>query len=89
MEGAYTRMITKVRIAPVEQWCKETTPHEDTGDVGVEVEIDTASMQKSTSCPGRRWLMTEESTEMLCRITGAPRLGQRAYICEHMLELGD
>ena len=80
-------MITRLRIAPVERWCEETSPRRDDGEVGLQVEIETTSMRTGRGCSGRSWLMTERSSEMLSRISKTTYSHERIWICEHMLEM--
>jgi len=89
-------MIAKVRIAPIEQWCKRLRENasevpELLNFVGMEVEINPASMKvESTShdLDCRWWKLSDKSKAEMCG--RAPKLGERStnyYICEHMLEM--
>ena len=85
-------MIVRVRIAPVERWCKEVmdatrnrkhTPSE----VGMEVEIFPDRMRPTSSCGGREWQLSDASVDALVARTGAAQPIRPCFICEHMLEM--
>jgi hypothetical protein len=89
-------VIARVRIAPVEQWCKSNGDSNDIENsrpemcpniVGVEVEIHTAPVVKSCFCDGRLWILTASSTAKLEQLLGKDWDGTQAQICEHMLEM--
>jgi hypothetical protein len=87
-------VIARVRIAPVEHWCKFHVKHlRDArrraiceGLVGLEVEIFTESMRMSVTpkCLGRIWTSSKE-TDVKLRAKGCDPSGDG--ICEHMLEM--
>lgn len=89
-------MISRVRIAPIEQWCQEKLTNLERNPagakfVGVEVEILTDSMVVDVE-HGKKWLLTAESVQRLHDIARTPMevrmsLSAGALICEHMLEM--
>jgi hypothetical protein len=87
-------MIARVRIAPVERWCKEvmdaTIEEPETygtpSEVGMEVEIFPDRM-RPTSCGGREWQLSDASVDALVARTGAAQPIRPCFICEHMLEM--
>ena len=87
-------MIAKVRIAPVEQWCKrallelEQFPASAT-IIGKVVEIIPSSMrvdvEEIPDLPGTRfWLVSKETRDALVAEVGESR---GRWVCEHMLEM--
>jgi len=86
-------MIAKVRIAPIERWCRiSRAEHDYHCVVGLWVEIFTDSMRKpgreaGIECDGRIWKMTDNSDKLWCDTLGVLIPGGDAWICEHMLEL--
>lgn len=86
-------MIARVRIAPVEQWCKwhagrlndKNMPLAQ-GLVGKEIEIITESMRPA-KCDhdARMWDITESTHKWLTRMKVKPT--SFGGICEHMLEM--
>lgn len=89
--------IAIVRIAPVERWCtyvRSCTHHWTEKQVGAEVgmlvEIDTASMKvrsEQSLCAGKEWLLTLKSVKALLERIGSSNPVERMWICEHMLEM--
>jgi hypothetical protein len=85
-------MIARVRIAPVQQWCKDTDAarlREGSGEVGAEIEILTRSMvlDDCDGSPAKHWRMTRRSYKKLCKIIGSVPDAEEVWICEHMLEM--
>lgn len=86
-------MIARVKIAPVERWCEQVrdaiSRHswDAIESVGLEIGIDTASMETSTiGCGGRMWqVVVPEGWECVDINTGAP--GNQGKLCEHFLEM--
>jgi len=90
-------VIAKVRIAPIERWCKEvmdTIAEEPEisgapNEAGMWVEIRTDMMRQNTmeSCGGKEWALTDKSLDELIARTGAMEPVRPTFICEHMLEM--
>jgi len=90
--------IAKVKIAPVERWCKAVRDgmvdypeaNGQANEVGMAVAIKTETMRHgSPDCAGREWELTEESLNALIQRTGADSecWTKPCFICEHMLEM--
>ena len=86
-------MIAKVRIAPLERWCswvKSDALPNDSLLPGLEIEIMTHTMISDMAfdgCVGKRWMATLESQNKIDEILFGHAQGQKAFWCEHMLEL--
>lgn len=87
-------MITRVRIAPVEQWCKQARSESPSHFLaaGRIIEIKTDSMESgihATGEPCRAWIVSDQSIEELSKegiINFIPERG-KFWVCEHILEM--
>jgi len=85
-------MIARVRIAPIERWCKKYTPtkpeHWPIAQklVGMEVEIYTESMRPAICDPEVRMWNTTPKMEQVFRDAGCLPTGGPG-MCEHILEM--
>lgn len=83
-------MLATVRIAPLSEW--EKCPQKVRGlrayaalVVGVEVQIDTASMH-DRGC-GPAWQLSKESYARINEIAGIPTGKEPPFLCRHQLEM--
>jgi hypothetical protein len=88
-------LITKVRIAPVEQWCEEAKDVLERNPllseiVGLEVEVETGSFEQKQvgRCSGPWWYLTPEDASRMLDLIGRPELkGNPSALCRHCLEM--
>ena len=86
-------MIAKVRIAPVERWCDAVKDGVSRyapraiESVGLEVQIDTATMHQSEHCGGKAWKGKSPKGWTAFDLNNGESVGRDLKLCEHVLEL--
>jgi hypothetical protein len=85
-------MIAKVRIAPVERWCRRYREKNPAGTAMKEIEIDTRTMQPcslSAFCgeEWRCWAVTPHSIQEALSMGASVIEGQAYVACESTLEM--
>jgi hypothetical protein len=87
-------MIARVRIAPVERWCPAIIAAIEKhclgsfrATVGIEIEIDTATMRPSEHCDGRMWRGKAPAGWSAFRLDSGENCGRNLEICEHCLQM--
>ncbi len=89
-------MIARVKIAPVEHWCKFYLDELSKDSayaklVGKQVEIETSrtwEVEAEHGTPGRKWAITKQLANKLRRACGSNKTTPfQEALCEHMLEM--
>ena len=90
-------MITKVRIAPVEQWCDRAKENLErnpaiANTIGIEIEIETQTFENKAVddfCSGPWWALTRESSAHVYELVERPEFieNTRLHLCRHVLEM--